>query len=66
MAGFNTSQFDAFFANYNLIILKYAELAQESHAVDEYFISHELMTCVKDARELSNPVARQSTVLLSI
>lgn len=66
MADFNSSQFDAFFANYNPIILKYAKLAEESHAVDEYFISHELMTCVKDARELSNPVARQSTVLLSI
>jgi hypothetical protein len=92
---FCRSQFDAFFENYNPIILKYAKLAQDSGAVrtrslvtvawpcgsnwvvvpysnwvrgrpvlsssltnlgrrhceqvDEYFLSHELMTCVKDA-----------------
>ena len=46
---FNTSQYDQFFASYSAIILKYARLAEESGAVDEYFISHELATCIKNA-----------------
>jgi len=56
--GFNTTQFDAFFANYNPIMLKYAKLAQDSGVVDEYFVSHELMTCVKDAPVTTHAICR--------
>ena len=44
---FNESQFEQFFLHYTPLIVRYAKLAQASGAVDEYFISHELMTCVK-------------------
>ena len=44
---FNESQFEEFFSHYTPLIVRYAKLAQASGAVDEYFISHELMTCVK-------------------